>query len=222
MGDTSTKDILKTLESKYLKQDFEGLLGDLLQNKDKFDPGIFHYNLGTIYSKTGNLGAARYHLEKSLSKGFSNQSSLKNLSTVKSQLKTIGAIPEESIKDSFYNFSVGYPSDFFLMISLFLILIFSFVGKKVFEAQKFLKVCLLLLALIPYSLKIYFNNSNYKAAILMKNSIVREGPSGIYDQSYEVSAGVKVVVSKISDGWCFIKSPGILTGWVPRKDLGLL
>ena len=113
MANSSIDETLKSLNDKYRQKDYDAVVKLLLDNKSKFDDGIFHYNLGSTYLKKGNLPAARFHFEKSLSKGYFAPHLYKNLSTVKERLSSQTFERSQSFKDQTFLQSLNVPIYYF-------------------------------------------------------------------------------------------------------------
>ena len=103
-------------EELYLKKDYKGAANYLLQNKQQLNSGIFHYNLGTVYSKMGDYPAARFHLEKAIKEGYINSSSLNNLTYIKTQLQVDDLSTSSNLPDQLMNSALAIPS-----VSLFIV-----------------------------------------------------------------------------------------------------
>ena len=216
----NSTDLPTSLENLYLKQDYATVQKKLLENKDTFDPGVFHYNLGTILGKQGNFPAARYHLEKSLKLGFFDSRLKENLQTIKIHLANRDLDNSDHWRDQLLNWGPGFPESVFLTWSLLwclgilLLIRFKKMIRKVTITISFL------LSILPISLsKFYFNDINY--AINLQNTPLREGPSSIYPEMMMIEAGSKFIVREGNDGWFYIKSPSFLTGWVRGDHLAI-
>ena len=55
----------------------------MLENRAAYSEGVFYYNLGTLQIKKGEVGVARYNLEKALVHGFQSSQVTHNLDLVK-------------------------------------------------------------------------------------------------------------------------------------------
>jgi tetratricopeptide (TPR) repeat protein len=99
-----------SFEELYLKNNYKGAANYLLQNKQQLSSGIFHYNLGTVYSKMGDYAAARFHLEKAIKDGYINSSSLNNLKFIKSQLQVDDISNSTGFPDEVMNIALSIPS----------------------------------------------------------------------------------------------------------------
>ena len=216
----NSTDLPTSLENLYLKQDYATVQKKLLENKDTFDPGVFHYNLGTLFGKQGNFPAARYNLEKSLKLGFFDSRLKENLQTIKIHLANRDLDNSDHWKDQLLNWGAGFPESVFFTWSLLwclgilLLIRFKKMIRKVTITISFL------LSILPISLsKFYFNDINY--AINLQNTPLREGPSSIYPEMMMIEAGSKFIVREGNDGWFYIKSPSFLTGWVRGDHLAI-
>lgn len=220
MSDSSTNGILKSLQELYLAQDYQGAAKHLIKFKDRLDPGVFHYNLGTVHSKIGNLAAGRYHLEKSLKSNFINSKVMNNLNYVEKSL----AVQDLSNSNHFYDKSMDtllkFSGESYLALTLLslVILLWSF-KKKVITNLWALGIVGILSILPLAGHQLYLKNVNH--AIVMQDSEVREGPSGVFASKLSLQAGSKVIVGEFDSGWGFIKHPVELAGWIERSKLGL-
>ena len=120
----NTKQIMKTLQSLYLAGDYKKARDLLLKNKNSFDEGVFHYNLGTIYLKTKDFAVGRYHLEKALRKGYVSSKTLSNLESAKKYLKVEDISTSDSIYDQGISTALNIPGSHYLMATLILFVVF--------------------------------------------------------------------------------------------------
>ncbi|MBT3584166.1 MAG: SH3 domain-containing protein [Halobacteriovoraceae bacterium] len=221
MSDHSTVEILKSLESLYLEGKYPQAKELLVKNKDQFEAGLFHFNLGTLNAKIGEFAVGRYHLEKSLKKGFYNHKLLKNLDVIKTKLELPNIHSESSAWDQSINHALDIPINFYLTATLILLVsTLLFIRAKIVKSLA-VKIVIVMIALIPFGFsKIYLEDVNH--AILLKESSILEGPSKIYPELQKVKAGTKLIIGENIDGWFFIKYPLAYSGWVSRTDLGIL
>ncbi len=221
MANNNTKKIIKSLESLYVKGNFEDARGLLIKNKPYFDKGLFHYNLGTIDVKMKSYAAGRYNLEKAIKEGHINTKVIHNLNVAKNNIQNISVETHSYISDQFLTTAYSLPSGVFLTISLFLALVILLLKQlKVIKPIKIL-IPALVLAFIPYFFSTLYLN-NFSVAINLKPSIIREGPSEMFDKIHDLDAGIKVMVGPPRDGWYFIESPKHLVGWVKANKIGIL
>jgi len=217
MSDGSTDDNLKSLEQLYIEGNFDSALDGLLSLKSELSPGHFHYNMGTLYAKTGKYAASRYHLEKSISEGHINSKVLNNLSFVKEKIQ-----PDDlNLSPWGQTLMTLSPFSFYLYLLISLIFVMNLLLAVRFQKLKspVLIGIFTLLSLFPISFKhFYLNKLNF--AIGMEDIQIYEGPSKIYAQTGQIKAGSKVLVRNGGDGWFYIEVPTGHSGWVFKKDLG--
>ena len=217
-----------SLEALYLEGDYHLVRRKLIQSKEKFDPGVFHYNLGTVLAKEGRLSASRYNLEKALHKGFIDSRVVGNLRAVKSVLMAKDLESSEAAwSDRTLNFALNVPQPLFLTSTLLLLLgallliHFKKVGKVMGKGGRPVLIGgLFTLALVPFLVsQLYLKNIDY--AINLEETILREGPSEIYPEIMALDAGSKFIIGDENNGWAFIESPNFLSGWVRRDKLAV-
>lgn len=220
MSNNTTDVIFKSLDELYISGDYDAVISKILENKAKISPGIFHYNLGTAYLKKGELAVARFHLEKSFSKGYVTPQLSKNLSTTKNRLNVEEIESSSSFSDKLIDYSTLIPKEGFYSMSLIVILL----GLLLLRLKK------VKINWLPYFVGFalifvfigFYSSNNFQTAYVLKNSKIFEGPSESFDVSQEVPGGVKVIIEKKNSKWLFIKSPVHLSGWVKREVLGIL
>ena len=66
----------------------------------------------------------------------------------------------------------------------------------------------------------WFWVKDLNAVVVIKDSIVYQGPSKIYEQNGTLSSGSKVILSKRSNNWYYVRFPESHAGWVERSLLG--
>lgn len=209
-----------TFDELYLKKDYKGAAQYLLDNKKQFESGIFHYNLGTVYSKMGDQATARFHLEKAVAEGYINSSSLNNLTFVKSQLQVDDLSTSTNFPDQVINTMTSIPKAGYFSMTLFLVLVFTLMIRLKKIQKKWLMIAVLLLSLTPVLVS-HFYVENIHYAVVLKEAPLYEGPSKIFSEKGKVRAGSKVVLGQLKEGWFYIEFPISLSGWISKDQLGL-
>jgi len=210
----------KTFEELYVKSDFKGAASYLIQNKQQLNSGIFHYNLGTVYSKLNDYPAARFHLEKAIKEGFVTSSSLNNLNFVNLKLQVDDLSTSNNFFDQCINSTLALPGSAYLSFSLIIALSSAFILKSKKSISKTAIAIAFLLTIAPIAFyQAYLSNINY--AIALKDVPVYEGPSKIFHEKGVVHAGSKIILDEFKEGWFFVKNPISLSGWVNKDQLGL-
>ncbi|MFN8371087.1 MAG: SH3 domain-containing protein [Bacteriovoracaceae bacterium] len=213
-------ELLKTVTDHYTKAEYDKGIDLLLKNKEKFDSGLFHYNLGTFFLKKENYAVARFHLEKAAKLGFLNKSLYNNLSYAQDKLNvTMLEKSDKLLENVLYSF-LDYGSTLYLNVALFLGVVILVCQRLKIINSKLKVMVLIFLFFIPFLFSIY-SQKNYKYAIILKASDIREGPSGIFPKTREVAAGLKVIVDRTVDGWSFIKYPDSAVGWIDKNEIGI-
>ena len=147
----------KSLEDPYLKHDYDTVQKKLLENKEFFDLGVFHYNLGTVLGKQKNFPAARYNLEKSLHLGFLDSRLKNNLQTVKKHLARNDIDTSYHWRDQFLNFGLSIPEPLFITWTLICLLVVLLLMRLRKLQRKITIVICLFLSILPFHLsKFYF------------------------------------------------------------------
>jgi len=224
MENNNTNKIVKssaaTFEELYAKKDYKEAINSLLQNKQRFSSGTFHYNLGTTYAKLGDFGAARFHLEKAINLGMYNSATINNLNYVQSKLQGEDISTSSSLPDQIINKSLNIPFEAFVSMSLVLVLFFMLIIKLKSIKNKLVMVLFVLIALLPviYSRVL---TSEVTSAVAMKEIPLYEGPSKIFQEKGKIKAGSKIVLGEFKDGWFFVKFPISLSGWINKDNLGI-
>lgn len=219
MSNTNTAPTLKSLESLYVKGSFDEAIQGFIAQKSNFDPGPFHYNLGTLYAKKGDYAVARFHFEKAIKAGFIGDEVLNNLAVATKNLQVEKIEADNFFSDVYYSSLFSAFSITLMVIGIYLFLVLLL--KKLQKINTRFMVILLVLGFLPIGIK-YFLNKELQEAILLKKSVVKEGPSAIFESHQELPAGVKLIVTKPREGWYFIKYPTHFSGWIQNNDLGIL
>ncbi len=219
MENTNTVSLLKSLESTYLDKKYDETYNMFLKNKGLFDSGIYHYNLGTLHLKQANYAVGRFHLEKSLKDGFINIRSVNNL---KYSLEKLNLTEEgnNSPLDGVVQKSLEVSSLSYLTVSLSLVLLILFLYKLKIIRRFSILIFLLIISATPFIIsKLYLESKTF--AIVLKDTTLREGPSGVYPETKVLEAGRKIVVKELDNDYFLIHSPKEYTGWIKKFDIGL-
>lgn len=219
MSGTKAEHLLKDAEQFYINKDYESALSVILSSKDSLDPGLFHYNLGSVYLKKGDLGPARYHLEKAMDNGFSYPMLWKNLKFIQKQPQVLDPVKSNNLQELFIGKVLDIPMAFVGIFSLLMIVSVLFALRRKWLQHKAVAVILFILCLMPPVIS-YSVKKGYKYAIALKPVRVYEGPSKIYTDYGEIGAGSRLIINNFQDNWYFILSPKSLSGWVEKSDLG--
>lgn len=220
MADSNIQKDLKSLEQYYQQKQYDKGVEWLLQNKDAYSKGQFHYNLGVFLTKEGNLAAGRYNFEKAIKEGYVNTQVYHNLTIVESQLNVNDISNSKSAFDQSINYALSISPDAYLLFSLILVLIVLTLKKLRLIKEWAIAGVFIALALIPFGAsKLYLDRLDY--AINLKEVKIFEGPSKMFPERGSIKPGTKVIIGQKDGEWLFIKSPLLLAGWVNKNDMAL-
>ncbi len=212
MSENEVSQQTKLFENSYGARDYKGVREMVLQNKTSFSTDQFHYNIGTLYAKEGELHFARYHLQKSLKfEGFRPEV-FNNLKYVDDSL----GIKDDAI--SVYAF-VDLPSSFFMIVTLFLLILAALLLRiRVFKKIQ-IWILFFTLSSLPYFGSL-LSKHFVSGAINIGNGELRAGPSNIFEKNGEVPKGQKLITGNVDKGWCRILYPFRYVGWIEKDSLG--
>lgn len=212
MPDTNTVNPLKELEELYKNKDYEGYKNLLIKNKSLFIDSQYFYNLGTAYLKLEKIGAARLNLEKSYRLGQRDGLVTNNIEYIKTQY---GLMP---VDQNLVSRAMDIPSVYFIVLTLVLV-IFTLILNLKTKLNKAIILTCFILALLPVLFSNMYLNRTYKNAVVMKSAEIYEGPSSIFEHNQTAPEGLRIITSKVNDGWYFIFWPSNVRGWVKSETI---
>lgn len=221
MANTNINEISKSLETLYLDSKFDKAIDLLLESKDQLSAVDFHYNLGTVYTKMGDLGPGRYHLELAMKKGYIGSDLLNNLAVIKSKIQGINLSLSNDFGDRFIGFISQIPLSYVISITLVLLIVSVLLYKFKQIKNKASLVILLVLSMVPIGVH-QGALAGKTFAINLKEMKVYEGPSSVYDVKASLPGGYKFILGKQDGEWFYIDHPVSLAGWVKKEDIGIL
>lgn len=214
MEDTTIENMLKTVESAFAQQDYLGALKILEKHQNEISPGIWHYNVGTIYGKLGNYPLSRYHLIMADENGLSTKEVISNRNLVEEKLDI--ARYEKPISWSDYLIKAGMASSHGLLTSLSLLLII--VALLSFWKKQQFKIFSVVLAIGIAVMGLNWWIHSWSRSIVLSGQPLHEGPSAIFEAKDEVPVGVLLVTIE-KEGWLQIIYPSRFQGWIKNKGL---
>lgn len=220
MENNSVKVGEESLESLYLKKDFQGAKDYLLKHRDNFNNGQFHYNLGSLDIKLGDYPTARFHLEKALQSGYLHPKVYKNLDAATELLQVSASENDAGYLDRAFFKAKSVPGEAVLCFGLLVLFMLTIAWSRKWLRNKLAMAILTVFALLPIALYLYLQQLTM--GIVLKDGTLREGPSKIYSETLKVPAGHKVILGDKNGNWYFIRSPLKYAGWIELERLGLL
>lgn len=209
MENNKNSQILTDMKLFFDKKDYKSVIQLLKSNSNKFDPGVYEYNLGIAYFKNNDLVNSRVWLEKAKQNGFLSSELNNALEEVSVKLEVNRLEESQSLNDSFNQFAVNTPVDAYFTISLLFLVLVAFFYKKI---DKYIRVILLVIAFTPiafYQLHV----KNYRPIIVLEDQIVYRGPSAMFEQIQLIPKGMKLLTGKTHNGWRYIITPSSHQGW---------
>jgi hypothetical protein len=218
----NTDNFLKSLEPMYVEGEWERAIELLRQQEAHLDPGIFHYNLGTLYAKLEEFGAGRYHLERALQEGAPRIDVLNNLDFIMRYIGGNDLTASTYWLDRLIATWFVIPQEVFITVML-LILLLATVSIWRFGRKNTVGLSVLvILSVVPIAADRLWV-SRHLTAIVIESVDVLEGPSMIFEKKFTVQSGAKVLVlPSNSPQWMQITRPKAMVGWIRTEQLGIL
>lgn len=214
MEDTTIEDVLKTFEGHYAQKDYSGALEFLQKNQKDISPGLWHYNLGTVYAKMENFPMARLHLLLAEKNGFKGKEVDQNISFVEEKLEIHRLEKPISVNDYFVKAGLFLSEGILTTITLLVLFVGLWVLKK---KRSILRVVSFLISVI-FLLGINLWMNTWRKALLVSPQILYSGPSVIFESRGEIPAGI-MVMTKGNSNWLEIIYPSRFQGWIKNGDL---
>lgn len=214
MEDTTIEDMLKTVEASFAQKDYRGALKILEANQSQISPGLWHYNMGTVYGKLENYPLARYHLVMADEKGLSSQEVITNRNLVETKLEIPKFEKPQIWSDYLIKTGVVATQGIFVTISLLLI-----IGAIIALWKKSsIKIFGLFLTVGLFVMGLNWWIGSWDRKIVLMSQPIYEGPSVIFEARDELPPGIMLVTIK-KEGWLEVIYPSRFKGWI--KDSGL-
>jgi hypothetical protein len=203
----------KNYESLYESEQYDKAFVQLEKMRETMDKSVFHYNMGLVSQKLGKLSVSRYHFEKALISGLSNDDIRENLNLIRKELRVETLEKKDSLNDYFYSSKYIFNSQYVLAVGLILVLVILFFSKRI---KKYLSV-ILIITIFASILSIFALTHNKAQIVLTEEKNIYEGPSKIFEVVQKAPSGMRVVIEKASEGWVKVIEPSRFSGWVENK-----
>jgi hypothetical protein len=214
LEDTTIEDVLKTVEGLYAQKNYQEALKTLESNQGTISPGIWHYNIGTVFGKLENWPMARYHLLMADGEGFNSQEVFLNKKLVESKLEISKFEKANSASDYFVK--GGLEASQGLLTTISLILIISAI-VNIWKKSSY-KMFSVLLTSVLLVLGLNWWIQSWDKVIVLSTQSIQEGPSVIFPSRDDLPVGVMLIVSNKGE-WSKILYPSRFQGWI--KNAGL-
>lgn len=193
------------------------------------NPDVY-YNLGNAYAKSGQLGMAVYHYEKS-AKLLSSEDVRHNLEFVRERLSFSGqSIDARSPLERMSAFlTLKESSDLALALYVATFALFSIKfrcrkdgSRKIMGRLVLFSSILFLFSGIISTYKFYMQSQNSYAIVLSGVAQLYEVPMENIEVTNEIGEGARLTLLEEGDGWYKVSSRGGLTGWVKAETVGVI
>lgn len=206
----------KEYKNLFESGDYQGAIKLLRANKESFDSALYHYNLGINHARMEQFPLARYHFEKARDNGLYSPELRESLQQVKKLTGAQVMEKKSDLTDYLYDWTLSASLYTGFNISLIMGIILLTQLKKI--SHLWVKLPLALIVLTPLTVQVYCK-TNYSQVIVMEAKAVLAGPSGIFEQTQELTPGIKISVSENFNGWRRIVAPASHKGWVRSGKL---
>lgn len=186
----------------------------LEENKAAIAPGIWHYNMGTIYGKLENYPLSRFHFMMAELEGFSTKELFQNKELVETKLDIQKLEKPLTVSDYLRKGSLIGSQGIFTLLSLVLIIL---AVVSVWKKES-LKVFTSLLVTAGVLLGVNFWVNAWNKSIVITSQTIHDGPSVIFSSTNELAPGVMLITSKEGE-WLKVVYPSRFAGWI--KNTGL-
>jgi len=214
-------------EGQYKKaiESYEKALGSSIRNSYIF------YNLGNAYYKDGQLGTAIWAYEKANALSPRDGDIIYNLELLRSLLKDNSEVPSSGGMIGFFSRLPGFftlrelswgESILYLLFTLSIIGYLLGFRPGLRRAMRYLVTIftpLFFVSLLLFAARTYELNFKQRAVILSRQLDARSGPGEDYTKILTLHEGIKVEIKESRQGWCLIKLPNGLGGWIEEDSL---
>ena len=217
MEDKIIKDILKNVGALYDKNDYQGAIHLLEKNKIHVSPGVWHYNLGTLYAKLENFPISRYHFMMADLKGYSEKSLFNNKKIVEEKLEIEGHEQSHTLTDYLIKGSIEASYGLLTTLSMMMLVSGIFVSfrKSNLKLLKFWAFASVLILIFNFWVQ------SWKKGIIIESQILHDGPSSLFISNNELPLGLMIVVLE-KDDWLKIVFPSRYRGWIKNNGIRIL
>lgn len=204
------------------REDFERLLAHGFGGPD------VHYNLGTVDLAQGDLGHAVLELERARREGGASADVEANLALARSRQldKVIGAQADDSVAAAVAEqtstrtvgsvFLVSWALGFAALIALR----FRIRGRRPILGLGVAACFTVAVGSGAFlAFQAYVSQNHVEAVIVEKTVPARELPNETAKVTFEVHAGLKVLLGDEAEGYVRIRLPNGLEGWAPKAGL---
>ncbi len=186
----------------------------LEKNQKEFDPGHWHYNMGTVNGEMQNWPKARYHFLLAEAEGFESEKLIQNKRIAEEALEIEKLERPLDTSDYLIKSALVVSSGPLVTISLLMAVVGLWLLKKSPSAKRALLVIFAVGA--PLLLDLWIDA--WPRKIVTSPKSIFEGPSALFGERGELPAGVLILTNTKGD-WEEIIYPARFSGWVKTEGL---
>lgn len=206
-----TTEVLKTFQSKFEENKLEEAKEYLIKYENVFEKNVYSYNRGIIDFNLANYTVAKLYLERAIKSGLDSKEANKLLKDINQNLSITRAQESVTIKDHIIETTELISTDVSLILSASLLLVGIFSLKRIYGLS--LKIMTTVLTALPL-LWVVFYITNYKVFVALDERELREGPSKIFEDTFNMPSGIKYIISKRYNNWAYVTYPDKYSGWL--------
>jgi len=214
---TTKEQIVADLVQLYQKKDFNAMQVLIEKDHGSLSPQLANYYLGLASVGKGELGLARYHLEKSLHDGNASPQLLTNLKIVNANITANDIGTSADYGDRALGLMSVIPVQFYITVGLLLLVLFLL--RQIIRPMRWMKCSVSILACFLILGLTCFYTHHLATAICITKSDVKTGPASVFKTVSVVDEGAKIVVGEEFQEWVFVKAPKEYSGWLEKKNL---
>ncbi len=210
-----TTDVVKTFKNLFESNELDKAKEYLIDYQDAFEENVYSYNRGVIEFNLANFPESKLYLEKAIKSGLDSKAVKDLISQVDQNLGIKRAQESITITDHLIEKTELISIDITLIMSAALLLGGLISLKKIYGVS--LKIMTLLLTTIPFAWSLYYMNY-YSTFIATEDREMREGPSKIFEDTFNMPEGIKYIISKRYKNWGYVTYPSKYSGWLKIRS----
>jgi hypothetical protein len=213
MSDNLNNNLLEPFKDLFEQNKFDEALEVLQSLKADIDPGLYEFNVGSVFFAKKDYFHARKNFELAKERGFYSSETENALNKTKEILE-VNYLEEPSSPQEFLEQTLVTSSlDVFVIVSLSLLLL-SLVSKF----HKIIRIALVLFAFFPVSF-CHFEVSKYTRVIATEGISILRGPSKMFEETQIIPKGMVFIVKSKVDDWIEVAYPKSHSGWIKNKSM---
>ena len=202
---------LTQFKQLFEQKKFDEAIVELKSLRLDIDPGLYEFNLATIYLKKEDFFNARKYFEKAKDLGFLSNETQAGLEKSKELLEVKLLEAPMDFQSGIEKMILTSSLELFVVVSLLL-------GMPVLigRLNKYLRVSFLILSFIPISFY-YKEVKQYSRLIATDTILVLEGPSRMFEEVQVLPRGMVFIVKEKVEGWLKVQYPKSHIGWIKNS-----